>query len=95
MKQENRIMSVEMKITKISEKLDMHCEQQKIDISTLYSKLDSKASKSDTNEIKGMLKEALEGKAGKWVENWTYGIIFIIVGSAIGFLIWIVQKGVI
>ena len=51
--------------------------------------------KEAINEIKVIVEKALDNKANKWVEKWTYGVVFGLFGATIGFFIWLVTKGVI
>jgi len=67
-----------MRLTKVEAIMAEHCRQNEKDFA----------------EIKQLLKDALENKADKWVENWMYGIIFLITSSVIGLIIYLVEKGI-
>ena len=81
-----------LEVVEIKEKLNSHCEQQKIDVSTLYRKLDSKASKEDVGEIKVAIREAVAQKANKWVEKAFWWVITVLAVSNI-VAIYLAAKG--
>jgi hypothetical protein len=77
---------MEVQLAKLEQKIDMHCEQNHEEFLNI---------KNEFVEVKTLIKEALGGKANKWVETATWFLISSIVISAIGFFVYLVQKGVI